>query len=236
MAALQFPWDIQPAPAVTSEPADELPFKPKPRGRRPATRLMTRTAPTWLYHHLTISGMDELVASFAAAARGAGVTPWQLDFADIEEDIFVRAISQPASGRTLTVEGCRILARQFRERMQAHQAQAAALVGHSFACPFDLHVLLPVPGSILERGPTHPAALTWLATHWGVTDRLRQVTVRDKATTGRPSTRGRGRLPTGHAVVGYGFFTLGETPHVAITQLEARWPALRFQLTPRPAD
>ena len=56
------------------------------------------TAPAWLYHHLTISGPAEIVADFAAAARGSGVTPWQLDGADIEEDIFVRAVSQPAGG------------------------------------------------------------------------------------------------------------------------------------------
>jgi hypothetical protein len=55
------------------------------------------------------------------------------------------------------------------------QARAAALVRQSFACPFDLHALLPVPASILVLGPSDPAALAWLAAHWGVTDRLRQV-------------------------------------------------------------
>ena len=65
------------------------------------------------------------------------------------------------------------------------QAQAAALVGHSLACPFDLHALLPVPAAILQLGPTDPDALAWLAAHWGVTDRLRQVAVRDNASTGR---------------------------------------------------
>jgi hypothetical protein len=47
----------------------------------------------------------------------------------------------------------------------------------SLACPFDLHVLLPVPEPILMLGPTHPNALAWLSTNWGVTDRLRQVGV-----------------------------------------------------------
>ena len=103
------------------------------------------------------------------------------------------------------------------------------MVGHSRACPFDLHALLPVPEAILKLGPTHPDALAWLAAHWGTTDRLRQVTVREKPSTGR-------RLPTGHAVIGYGFFTAGETPQAAIAQLAARWPALRFVLQPRPAD
>jgi hypothetical protein len=79
----------------------------------------------------------DILQNFAAAARGSAVTPGQLDFADIEEDIFVRAVSQPTSHRNLTVEGCRILARQFRERVEMRQARAAALVGQSFLCAFD---------------------------------------------------------------------------------------------------
>ena len=230
----QFPWDTAPAPSVTPADPDPAEARRKPRGRRPASvargaGLARRTAPDWLYHHLTISGPATVVAAFAVAARGSGVTPWRLDYARIEEDIFIRAVSQPANQRNLTVEGCRILARQFRDRVEAHQAQAAALVGHSQACPFDLHVLLAVPDTILQLGPTDPAALSWLRTHWGVTDRLRQVVEREKATTGR-------RLPKSHAVLGYGFFTAGETPDPAISQIATRWPELRFVLQPRPAD
>ncbi|HEY2134103.1 MAG TPA: hypothetical protein VGH36_14210 [Acetobacteraceae bacterium] len=222
-----------PAPAVEPE-AEAGETKRKRRGRRPAAalraaRLAANAAPDWLYHHLTISGPTEILEDFAAAARGAGVTPWQLDTARVEDDVFHLAVSQPARQRNLTVEGCRILARQFRERVEARQAKAAALVGQSQACPFDLHALLPVPESVLLLGPTHPEALAWLAAHWGVTDGLRQVAVRAGATTGRRQKRG-------HAVIGYGFFTAGETPHAAIAQLAARWPALRFVLVPRPAD
>ena len=231
--SFQFPWDTPPAPVITPPDPDAAPVKSKPRGRRPASVLpppatsATGTSPDWLYHHLTINGPAEAVAGFAAAARGSGVIPWQLDFAALEEDIFLRAAVQPAYQRRLTIEGCRILARQFRERVAAHQARAAARVGHSFACAFDLHVLLPVPAAILQLGPTHPRALVWLARHWGVTDRLRQVAVRDKVTIGR-------RLPCGHTVIGYGFFAYGETPQAAVAQLAAQWPALRFALTPRP--
>ena len=75
----------------------------------------------------------------------------------------------------------------------------------------------------------HPDALAWLARHWGVTERLRQVCLRSQASTGR-------RLPHGHAVVGYGFFTTGETPHAAVDTIAAGWPGLRFVLVPRPAD
>jgi hypothetical protein len=180
-------------------------------------------------HHLTISGPASTVDAFAAAARGSGITPWQLDYAAIEEDIFTRAVSQPASRRNLTVEGCRILARQFREKVEVRQARAAALIGRSILCPFDLHALLPVPPAILFVGPTHPTALSWLAAHWGITERLRQVSLRDKARTGR-------RLPRGHTVIGYSFFTYQETPEAAIGHLAARWPDLRFALQHRPLD
>jgi hypothetical protein len=185
--------------------------------------------PDWLFHHLTISGPAATLETFATAAHGSGVTPWQPDFAAIEADIFARAVAQPGRQRTLAVEGCRILARQFRERVEMRQARASEMVGHSFLCAFDLHALLPVPGPILQLGPTHPDALAWLAAHWGITDRLRQVVVRERATTGR-------RRPRGHAVIGYGFFTDGETPHAAVEHFTKCWPALRFWLVPRPAD
>jgi hypothetical protein len=37
-------------------------------------------------------------------------------------------------------------------------------------------------------------------------------------------------------VIGYGFFTDGETPHAAVGHLAKRWLALRYFLQPRPAD
>ena len=231
-AAPRFPWDVERPPVAPSPESDPPVAQPKRRGRRPAALIRVTaadSAPDWLYHHLTISGPAEPVEKFAAAARGAGITPWRLEGSDIEDTVFNLAVSQPARDRNLTVEGCRILARQFRDRVEAHQARAAARVGSSLACPFDLHTLLPVPEAILQLGPDHPQALAWLAAHWGVTDRLRQVTIRSKVSTGR-------RLPTGHTVMGYGFFTSGETPHVAITRLGADWPGLRFRLMARPAD
>ena len=126
------------------------------------------TAPTasaaaaspWLYHHLTISGpAAKRWTSFAEkAARGSGIVPWWLEAARLEEDIFNLAASQPGAIRSLTIDGCRILARQFRERVEDRAARAAARVGRSSACPFDLHTLLPVPAAVswtLVRA--HPA-------------------------------------------------------------------------------
>jgi hypothetical protein len=233
MAAFQFPWDSDPVVADPPFLPEASPAPQRPRGRRAARARAIQPGPgavlDCLYHHLTITGPAEDVGRFADAARGSGVIPWRVDGAAIEEDIFTRAVAQPASRRALTVAGCRILARQFRNRFEAHHARAAALVGHSQACPFDLHVLLPVPATILQLGPPDPTALAWLKQHWGTADRLRQVTRRPKPGPGR-------RLPAGHAVIGYGFFTAGETPLAAIERLAADWPALRFRLTPRPPD
>jgi hypothetical protein len=238
---LRFPWTVEPLPVDTPAPLPvdtpapvlEISPPPKPRGRRPAASQTRRERGGWLYHHLTISGPAEPVAAFAEAARGSGVIPWQLDFALIEEDLFNLAASQPAERRRLTIRGCRILARQFRERVEMRQAKALALVGRSRACPFDLQMLLPVPAGILALGPTHPAALAWLSEHWGVSDRLRQVVERQVAPPQRPTEQ---RLPKGHAVIGYGFFTPRDTPYAAVTRLGQCRPALRFSLQPRPAD
>jgi hypothetical protein len=221
------PWDNESAPATLAPPSDSVIPTPKRRGRRPIATASASTdaAPAWLWHHLTISGPAADVAVFAEAARGPGVIPWHLNYAQIEEDIFHRAV---AARGGLSIEGCHILARQFRQRIEARDAKAAALIGRSRACPFDLHVLLPVPGEILQRGPTDPVSLAWLARHWGARDELHKIAERPNPSVGR-------RLPAGHTVISYGFFTSGETPRPAIDQLGARWTAVRFALTPRPA-
>jgi hypothetical protein len=231
MVVLRYPWESGAESAETPLPPGPAP-QPRRRGRRPAARgdaaaRQTEAAPCWLYHHLTVTGPAGSLAAFAAAARGSGVAPWLIDAGRIEEDVFNLAASQPPERRNLTIAGCRILARQFRERVEERQARARMLVGCSRACPFDLHQLLPVPPEILALGPTHPASLAWLSEHWGTTDRLRQVAERQNPTTGR-------RLPEGHAVIGYGFFTAGETLRAAIDRLAGAWPDLRFTLQPRP--
>ncbi len=229
------PWEADPPPAAVAAPLPPVVADPKPRGRRPAPSRQgpAPARPAWLYHHLTITGPAAAAWDFAAAARGPGVTPWRIDGAVLEEDVFNLAVGQPPARRALDVAGCRILARQFRDRVEARQARAVALVGRgrggaaSQACPFDLHTLLPVPDAILRQGPTHPAALAWLAAHWGVGDGLRHVAARPDPRPGR-------RLPRDHAVIGYGFFTGGDTPDAAIARLAPRWPALRLALQPRP--
>lgn len=227
---MRTPWEPD-SPVVTApDPPPLFVADPKRRGRRPdlSRPALNPTRAQWLYHHLTITGPAAATEAFATAARGPGVIPWWIDGAALEEDVFNLAVRQPLAGRTLDVAGCRILARQFRDRVEARQARAATLVGAaSQACPFDLHTLLPVPGAVLRLGPMHPAALAWLVAQWGIDDGLRHVAARPDARPGR-------RLPRDHAVIGYGFFTGGDTPHAAIAQLASRWPALRLTLQPRP--
>jgi hypothetical protein len=224
------PWDGEPA-SVTVAPAQEsIAATPKRRGRRPAAAPASDdAAPAWLWHHLTISGPAADVAAFADAARGPGVIPWHVDYAQVEEDLFHRAVAARGGRNGLSIEGCHILARQFRQRIESRDDKAAAQIGQSRACPFDLNVLLPVPGDILRRGPSDQKSLDWLARHWGTRDELRKIVVRPNPSAGR-------RLPSGHTVISYGFFTSGETPGAAIDHLGGRWPALRCVLTPRPMD
>jgi hypothetical protein len=223
---IRFPWDTEPDSPGPPPRLPELP-PPKRRGRRPSSAVRA-ASPGWLYHHLTISGPPAAVKAIAETARGSGIIPWRLDFDRVEEDLFNLAATQPARSRSLTIQGCRILARQFRDRVEVRHGKAVALVGRSRTCPFDLQTLLPVPPAILRLGPTHPSAIAWLSAQWGTTDALRQVAERQGPSPG-------GFLSAGHLVIGYSFFTANETPHSAMAQLRILWPELRFGLQPRPA-
>jgi hypothetical protein len=127
MDIFQYPWDPPSAPVTLPGVSDAPPTRPKPRGRRKAAlshRAGQGAGAFWLFHQLTIYGPAETAVAFAAAARGSGVIPWRLAGADLEDTVFNLAVSQPARDRKLTVEGCRILARQFRDRVESHQARA----------------------------------------------------------------------------------------------------------------
>lgn len=233
--ALRFPWETETEtdpPAPPRAPARKAPpATPKPRGRRPtsATPSGRAAASIWRYHHLTIIGPAGDLADFAAAAQGPGIVPWAIDGAAIEEDIFRRAMSQPADRRSLSVAGCRILARQFRDRIEARAARAQDRIGTGRACPFDLQVLVPIPAAILRLGQDHPQALAWLAKHWGILDPPRQVRARPNAGPGR-------RLKAGHGVIGYSFFTAVTSPLAAVATITPCWPGLDFRLRQIPMD
>jgi hypothetical protein len=182
----------------------------------------------WLYHRLTVTGPADGVATFSRAAAGAGVIPWQLDLDRLAEDLFLRLVAPPApQQRSLSAAGARILADQLCTAVAARHALAVARVGHSRACRFDLHALLPVPAALLRGGPDEPATLAWLWTHWGTTAALRHVRPLSDGVPDAPP------LPPGEAVFRVGFWSTDWSPWRALAWLAGQWPALRFTLQPR---
>ena len=180
----------------------------------------------WLFHRLTVTGPVTILAAFRAAASGAGTIPWPLDGDGLEEDWF-HLLVNPAH-RALSLAGARVLAGQLREAVEHRHAVAVARVGHSRACPFDLHALVPVPADILHLGPDHPDALAWLWQHWGTTQALRHVAP-DTAPTRAPAPEpaaAEDRLQLG-------FWSADWTPWRAFERIQADWPTLRFGLQPR---
>jgi hypothetical protein len=188
--------------------------------------------PDWLHHRLTISGPAHKLAAFREASAGAGTVPWHLDAAQVEEDCFHLLVSPPPpQQRTLSVAGARILARQLREAVLQRHELAVGRIGHSRACPFDLHALVPVPGAILRRGPDDPLSLAWLWENWGTTHELRQVA--EDITTGADDRRRATPNATSFAAAFHvTFWSADWTPWRALQHIALRWSALRFETRP----
>jgi hypothetical protein len=187
----------------------------------------------WLYHRLSVVGPLADLADFCVAAAGSGTVPWCLDLDRMAEDFFHLLVAPPARAgslvppvRSLSLAGARILADQLCAAVARRRALAAAQVGHSRACPFDLHTLVPVPDAVLRCGPDDPAALDWLWAHWGTTQPLRHVeeVATDAAT--------RKQLKPGEGTWTVAFWSADWTPWRALTQITGRWPALRFDMRP----
>jgi hypothetical protein len=190
----------------------------------------------WLHHRLLITGPAADLICLRATACGAGTVPWHLDFDQMEEDLFhllvaplARAAELSSYTRSLSLAGARILAGQLRVVAARRHAFAIARVGHSEACPFDLHALVPVPDAILQRGPDDSDALDWLWTHWGTTQTLRHV-VEDEAAAGATATRRP--AAAGNGVWALTFWSADWTPWRALAQVAGRWPTLRFETRP----
>ena len=138
----------------------------------------------WLFHRLTVTGPAAAVAAFRAAASGAGTIPWQLDGDSLEEDWF-HLLVNPAH-RALSLAGARVLAGQLREAVEHRHAVAVARVGHSRACPFDLHALVPVPEAIFPSRSRPPGCPGLALAALGTTQALRHVAPDTVPTRRRP--------------------------------------------------
>ncbi len=175
--------------------------------------------PDWLAHTLIVSGPADDVAAFRDQAAGAGVIPWVFDLDQMQEDWFCRLL---APGNDISVQGARILAQTYRGLVSAQHERAVASVGHSRACPFDLHALAPVPSAILRLGPDDPASRAWLWTHWGTVHPLKRVALID-GDDQRRRLSGRAR---------FSFFSADWSPWPVMLRLRARWPEVIFDLQP----
>jgi hypothetical protein len=221
----QTPSAVAPARApdpVTAIPTmEDIAVKPRSPPERARTDGNTPAHTDWLYHHLTVSGPAAEVDAFRRSAAGAGVIPWHLDLDRMEEDFFLMLAAPPSGqARTLSLQGARLLAAALRAAVARRHALATALVGHSAACCFDLHALVPVPGEVLRLGPDHPDALFWLWTQWGTTQALRHVALR----------RGEGRAEAGALRVS--FWSAEWTPWRALETIRKAWPGLRVAVRP----
>jgi hypothetical protein len=178
----------------------------------------------WLRHELTVSGPADAVAGLQAAARGAGAIPWRYPDLDAAEDEQVARLLQPPDGSPgLSPTAARILARQLRAAVAAHQQRVLAAAARSLACPFDLHALLPVPPALLRRGPDDPASRAWLQTHWGTPQALRHVRLRPVPPDRRLRRSAR---------IDYEFWSADWTPWAALATLRRRFPRLVLAIRP----
>ena len=246
MTGFSLPWDDLPPPRRRSpKPVDGKAAARPPalkqktgavqaRRDRPDAQTAARTTAetiaeagiSWQWWHLVVHGPAEAVALFAAAARGPGFIPWRVDDSGFEEAVVAFAFGGPQRP-SLSVAECRILARQFRDAIEARRARNEGQAGRGARCPLDLQALLPVPPAVLRLGAAHPDAQAWLRRHWGVRDQPRHAQALEGRTAGK-------RLRQGHVPLVYGFFTEGPAPEAARLALQQRWPMLALRLDRRP--
>jgi hypothetical protein len=176
--------------------------------------------PEWLPHDLTISGPNDVLARFRAAATGQGMIPWVIDYDRMEEDLVLEMLTPPPAERGISVDGARILARQLRGMVELLDIQAAEATHGSKACPLDLNALVPLPDQILGLGPSDPNAVNWLWENWGTTWPLRGVEV---VTSAEEVEAEKGGLR-------YRFWSADWTPWRALASIKSHWPELMFQI------
>ncbi len=120
-----------------------------------------------------------------------------------------------------------MLARQIREMQAARHDRLLTRWAERGGCPFDLHRLIPVPDHILRLGDDDPVSLAWLRAHWGTTQNLRAVRIREE---------GADRRLRRKAELVYEFRSADWTPWQAVLRLRRAWPKLVFTVQPRYDD
>jgi len=163
--------------------------------------------PDWLFHVLTVSGPVDGLDRFRRAATGPGIIPWSDDRL-IGEDLVDRLVrEQPGPGAGTEAQG-------LIDRVLGLCRPSSRVV------PLDLHALVPIPDDILALGPTDPRARSWLWTHWGTTQPLRQVI---------PVVDRPGAVPDVWSV---SFWSADWTPWRALGKIRRGWPMLSLAVRP----
>ena len=216
----------------TSSDAIERASARRPPESCPPTAIMRLSNPDWLHHRLTISGPPEVLAAFKRAAAG-GCHPVALRFGTNGGGFLSPARVVTCVGRSRAAatpvehRWGPDFARQLREAVGHRHDFAVRAVGHSRACPFDLHALVPVPPAILALGPDEPEALAWLWEHWGTTEAPRHVADDGVAPAAGKAVR-EAKPDRWHLK----FWSADWTPWRALNHLGLQWPALRFDCRP----
>jgi hypothetical protein len=177
--------------------------------------------------HVTVTGEAGKISRLKTAAEGGAGIPWHYpDLAALDEERLARLVAPPDGSAGLDLSDAKVLTRLLRSAVETHHNQVLTAAKISHACPFSLHRLLPVPEDVLRLGPDDPISRTWLRTHWGTEQALRQVRLRP----GPPSRQ----LRRG-ARISYDFWCTGGPPVAAIEHLRGLWPDLVFALRSDPA-
>jgi hypothetical protein len=197
--------------------------RPGESGRHPADPLRLPHT-DWLRHDLVVAGPTGDVAALRHFAAGPGAIPWVYPDLDREEEDRVHALLRPPDGSPgLSLTVARALARMLRAAAETQHHRVITGGGRSRASPFDLHVLVPVPDSILRLGPDDPASIRWLRQNWGTVQSLRHVRLRDAAPDRRLRRAARLR---------YEFWSADWTPWAAFQAIRSRWPRVVIDLRP----
>lgn len=193
-----------------------------------SSHILCLPSPEWLPHRLTVTGPAMELADFRMAACGPGTIPWHVDYDRLEEDWVNGMLTPPPAERGISLEGARILARQLRERLELQDSHAAEAAFGSTRCPLDLHLLVPIPDRLLQRGQDDPAVVAWLWENWGTTWALRGV---DEI-----ACEPKIALPADHTAIAYCFWSADWTPWRALASIRARWSSINFHISVRASE
>ena len=147
--------------------------------------------------------------------------------------MFHLLIAPPGAGRSggspprrLSLPGARILAGQLRDAAVRRQELAAARVGLSRACAFDLHALCRCRRPCCGTAPT-------IRRRWPGSGSIGARPSRCAMSPRTPPPTNGARTPAkGEAAWVVTFWSANWTPWRALAQIAADWPALRFDTRP----